>query len=491
MATRAYVLFWVLAAVWVLQDRVAAEDGLGALLEDSAQSQAPTGSPQPDRRLPVPSASASRQALADVKDIFREEYAKATTPQTKASLARQLLGQADKTPAAHEQWMLYSEAMRLASDAGDVDLSFDAIARASESFAVNAEELRLDAVSKLAAKAAPQAIDGLARAALEIAKKASDSGQASVTAKSLSVASALARKAKNRTLMVEVTKIQQSTRDQEKESREKAGIEAKLAADPGNPEMCLEAGKYFCFKAGDWARGLPLLAKGSDTDLARLAVAEMNVGKTVEAVVSLADAWWDWADHERGSAKSSGMVRAADHYERIVAKTAGLDRVRLEKRIKEAQGESAGRREKRMFLADVQEESRQFAVGPFTKDGTYNGAPFIFQNKSWPKSLTFVAYEKGPSVIYKIPPGAKRLVGRVGIFTPAEMRGTKEQPKESQHFEILVDGQSAWKSPPLANRDDAAEFDVPLYESQKLELRVTSKNIAYSWTTWLDPEIVF
>jgi hypothetical protein len=43
-------------------------------------------------------------------------------------------------------------------------------------------------------------------------------------------------------------------------------VKAKLSQNPNDPDICLEAGSYFCFKAHDWDRGLPVLAKGSDTE---------------------------------------------------------------------------------------------------------------------------------------------------------------------------------------------------------------------------------
>lgn len=478
-----------IAIVTTLQAEAIAQEGLDALLEDAGSSQ--PEAEQSVQRLPVPSAAASRQALAEVKEIFRDDYAKATTPQARGTFARQLLAQAEKTPAPTERWVLFSEAMRLASDAGDIDLSFETIGKTSTYFTININEFKLEAISKLGTKAAPQRLDDLARAALAIAQNATDAGNSAIATKSLSLASGLARKTKNRTLIAEATKIQQSARDYEKELREKAAIEAKLAAQPGDPEVWLEAGKYFCFKADEWSRGLPLLAKGSDTDLARLAVGEVNGGKSVDAVISLADAWWDWAQKERGNDKAAGTAHAADLYETILPKTAGLERARLEKRIQESQRDRTGRPEKRSYLADLKEESTKNIVGRFTNDGTYEGAAFTCGNQAWPKSLAFVAYEKSPSVTYTIPPGARRLVGKVGIFTPATGVSTSMQPQEPQFFEILLDGQSAWKSAALSQRDETADFDVPLFDSKRIELRATSKSVVHSWPAWLNPEFVY
>jgi hypothetical protein len=479
----------LIAGIVLLRSQAVGQDGLAELLDENNKSHPATL--QTTQKPPAPAAAISRQAIAEVKEIFAEDYTRATTPPRKFALAQQLLGQVDKTTAAAEQWALVSEVMRLASDAGDIELSFAAIEKAGGLFAIDVDGLKLDAISKLATKAPLPALDGLARAALSIAQNATDAGNSAIATKSLSLASGLARKTKNRTLVAEATKIQQSARDYEKELREKAAIEAKLAAQPGDPEVCLEAGKYFCFKADEWSRGLPLLAKGSDTDLARLAVGEVNGGKSVDAVVSLADAWWDWAQQERGTGKTAGTAHAADLYETILPKTSGLDRARMEKRVQESNRDRNGRRERRSHVADLKEHSTKNIVGVFTKDGSYEGAAFTCGNQAWPKSLVFIAYEKSPSVTFTIPEGARRLVGKVGIFTPATGVNASMQPQEQQIFEILLDGKTAWKSPALSKRDETADFDVPLFDAQRVELKATSKTIARSWTAWLDPEFIY
>lgn len=469
---------------------VIAQDGPQTLLKDGSDGHPPAADQQRAQlRQPVPAAAASRQALAEVKDIFRDDYAKAITPQARSAFARQLLAQVEKTPAAAERWALLSEAMRLASDAGDVDLCFETIDNTGSCFAIDTDDYKLDAISKLAVKAPPQAIDGLARAALTISKKATDVGNSVAASKGLSLAASLARKAKNRALVAEVAKIQQSARDQDKEAKERAAIEGRLAAQPTDPEVCLEAGKYFCFKADDWERGLPLLAKSSDTTLSRLATAEANTAETIEAVISLADAWWNWAERERGVNKAAGMVHAADLYATVVPKLQGLDRTKLEKRIQQAGNEPTGR-EQRVALADLKEESATGMQYGFSKDGTFKGKPFTCCGKQWPKGLTAMTHDKGTSIIYKLPAGAKRLVGSAGVFCP-DGAGSNQHPGAPIVFEILLDGRSAWKSAALAEQNNTAEFAVELYGATTLELRSKSNSPSGAWSAWLNPEITY
>ena len=95
------------------------------------------------------------------------------------------------------------------------------------------------------------------------------------------------------------------------------------------------------------------------------------------------------------------------------------------------------------------------------------------------------------SIVYAVPQGAKRLIGKVGVFSPAHSAGTSAQPESPQIFEILVDGQTAWKSPPLQKRDEMADFDLILSGAAEVELRTTSKTVMCAWSAWLNPEVVY
>lgn len=443
-----------------------------------------------DQRTPVPPAAATKHALAQIKDIFRDEYAKSTTMQGRAAFARQLLAEGEKTTSPAERWALVSEAMRLAADAGDTDLTYSAIAQAAEFFKIDAVELKHEAISKLALKAPPSTLDDLARDALAIGMRAGNSDKPKIAHKSISLAAALARKTKNRSLLAEVTKTQQSLRDMEKESRELAAVVAKLDATPDDPDACLEAGKYFCFKGNDWPRGLSLLAKSSDTNLSRLAVAELNVSKDTAAVASLADAWWDWAEDESGMHRTAAMLHAADLYGSVLKTAAGLERARMEKRMKEASSQRAGRQEKRQSLTEIPEMKAVNLNGGLAKDGTFNGKPFTCGGETWPKSLTACPNSAGGSIVYALPPGARRLTGTAGVFAPHGLTGPRTGGPPL-HFEILVDGHSVWKSPPLIDRDSTASFAVDLYGASQLELRTTTERDYSPWAAWLNPEITF
>lgn len=64
-----------------------------------------------------------------------------------------------------------------------------------------------------------------------------------------------------------------------------------LRQDPTNPEANLEVGLYTCVAKEDWTHGLRLLARGSDKQLRKLAIAEIRKPDDSHTQISIADGW--------------------------------------------------------------------------------------------------------------------------------------------------------------------------------------------------------
>lgn len=483
------MFWWAAFAASAATTRASAQDGLGSLLDGPGLAI----NTQPDQRLPVPIATASKKALVEVKDIFRDDYARATTPQARLALAKQLLSHAEKTETSVERWTLYSESMRLASDAGDVDLCLEAIDNAASHFKID-DDLRIDALAKLAPKATPERLDDLARMAFGLAKKATAAGDTTRSQRCMSLASGFARKAKNTAIVAEIARFQQTVRDEEKAAKERLAATAKLALNPSDPAVCLEVGRYFCFKDNDWARGLPLLAKGTDTDLARLAQLELADGRNDGRLMAVADAWWAWGESQKAGDRAEAMLHAGELYRSLLDKTQGLEQAKIEKRIRQAATEPSSTRGRRVPLSDVPVAEVKDVLYGYFNNGTIDDVPYTCLGQAWPTGISGHVTGQGgkpSSLAYPVPRGAKRLAGKAGVVTPRPAANTTQQPGTPQTFEILLDGRSVWKSQPLSRREETADFDIPLMNAGRVELRVNSTSHANAWAAWLNPEFVF
>ena len=75
----------------------------------------------------------------------------------------------------------------------------------------------------------------------------------------------------------------------------------KLKNSPNDPPANLAVGLHYCLKVGQWARGLPLLARGSDSGFKDLATTELAKPTDGKIALKLATNWWD-----RSEAKGTG-----------------------------------------------------------------------------------------------------------------------------------------------------------------------------------------
>ena len=88
---------------------------------------------------------------------------------------------------------------------------------------------------------------------------------------------------------------------------------------------------------GDWEKGLPLLARGSDPELKEAAERDLSGTRLPESCLGLGDTWWRLADRESGRARDRVRRRAAQWYGRALTGLAGFNRSAAEARVREAE----------------------------------------------------------------------------------------------------------------------------------------------------------
>jgi hypothetical protein len=109
-----------------------------------------------------------------------------------------------------------------------------------------------------------------------------------------------------------------------------------LEKTPADPEANLAVGRWRCFYKGDWSAGLTLLAKGSDEKLKALAEQEIKAPADADEQVQIADAWWDLAQKEAGTARDSLHLHAGEIYTVAMPNiTSALRKAAIEKRLAE------------------------------------------------------------------------------------------------------------------------------------------------------------
>ena len=83
---------------------------------------------------------------------------------------------------------------------------------------------------------------------------------------------------------------------------------ARLKTDPDDTAINLSVGRFYAFTKGDFERGLPFLAKGSDRASVDLAKKEVAGRPTPRRQAALADGWLELASGERELARGVPSV---------------------------------------------------------------------------------------------------------------------------------------------------------------------------------------
>jgi hypothetical protein len=314
----------------------------------SSQPLPPQAQTQP-MRLPVPDAAAQASAEKRVWDVHKDDYQKTSAPQ-RAALASRLMEESHAGATAPvERFVLLREARDLAASAGDFALMERAVAEAAAHFELDAYDWRWAGLASLlsrnaatwarpATAAAPDPLRAAAaEAMLDFAADSMCHERYDLATQAAARAEELARNSNLSVLLAraqaqpgEIAQVRRQA-DAAKSARE------TLRAAPDDPSANLVAGSFACFVGGDWADGLPLLAKGSDPLLAALARAELAKPAKAQGQIELADAWWNFAEKlgdARGSTpKARIMAHAASLYRPALTSAPATARQRINQRL--------------------------------------------------------------------------------------------------------------------------------------------------------------
>ncbi len=296
------------------------------------QAQGPSG------RSAVPDAAAQAKAQQLVRDVYGKEFEATKTSAEKTGLAKKLLDQAAKSkgdPAGH--FVLLRIAKEVAVLAGDAQTAMEAVERTVRTYEVDAVEMKLECLQGVsrAAKSSTQRA-ALAKQAFSLleAAVAEDNFQAAVEMGELARESAL--KAREFSLAKRILARLKEIENRKAAYGEYEKAMGRLGESPTDPEANLAAGRYVCLTKGDWDRGIPMLALGSDPALKALAVKELKGAASAEAQAALGDGWWDLAQTKEGRERESFLLRAGHWYQQAQADvTSALMKAKLQKRLEE------------------------------------------------------------------------------------------------------------------------------------------------------------
>jgi predicted Ser/Thr protein kinase len=279
----------------------------------------------------APEAARVKEAERTIREAFKADYAK-RSPADLAALGKKLLAEGQKVqddPVA--RFALLAEARDVGAQAGDVPTAFAAIDELDRTFVVDSAAMKGEALATASRTAkTPDLARAVAEAHLPVIDAAVErddydgaitlAGRAEAAAKASGSASLLARiQAREKEIVTLASDFRQLKAHQK-----------TLEGNAADPAANLAVGIFRCFTKGDWTRGLPLLAKGSDAPIAAAAQKEAVLTADANAQLERADAWREAGEKRTGPLKAKVLSRALYWYEKAAPALTGLTRLRVE-----------------------------------------------------------------------------------------------------------------------------------------------------------------
>jgi len=316
-------------------------------VEPAPSGPAPAAERQPsepmatDGRLPVPDDEAQQQAAKQIREIFAKELAGAKTPQEKHALAERLRHDGvEAKDDAVGRFVLLRMAVELTAEAEGLDEALEIIDDLAKWYRIDDLEMKadvLDAVSQSVARRpgtlAP--IQQIVLKAQQLSEEALKQADVKTANRLVKIALPAARRLGDRKLIISLQTTSEELGRLETRQTLVEKATATLAKIPQNRKANLTVGSWSCFILGDWEKGLPHLAQGEDTQLARLAALDMSNPKDTAQQVALGDGWWKVGETKTGLEQSRVQARAVHWYRQALSKLTGLERTQLLKRLAE------------------------------------------------------------------------------------------------------------------------------------------------------------
>ncbi len=280
-----------------------------------------TVEPQPEQsatqgRTPVPGRTEQEQGLAHFTAIYGAEWDKVRSPSEKQVLAAKLLAEARRTGGTTpDDFVLLEKTRELAMEAADASITLEAIDELGARFEVDVLELKAAAIAALSKTArTPDQRRRLVDQALGVMDEALRSEDFGVAKEVGELVRSVAIRLRDRELAKQVVARNDEVTEWSEAHEKAKEAAATLKESPDDPQANLVFGRYLCMIQGDWPKGLPHLAKGSDEDLK--AVASQELAKPTRAAdqIRLADAWWGLAEASKPADKDKFLDRAEQWY---------------------------------------------------------------------------------------------------------------------------------------------------------------------------------
>ncbi len=297
-----------------------------------------TGTAFGQGKAPVPDAAVQAKAVELVRELYQQDYSQARLPAEWTALAKKVLQQATRAEkGTADHFALLKEGRDIAVRAGDIGTALSAVRDLVNTYDLDAVEMELETLIETGGHAGltkdRQAV--IERSMPWIASALADEDYATA-ARLLQMAVPVARKTREGDLIQEVDALDRRVRAAANAyARAQESLEV-LNQNPIDPEANYAVGWYYCLHKGEWEKGIPMLALGSDEQLKALAIKELERADSPEDRIALGDAWWDLAQAKEDDERTALLFCAGFWYRPAHTKAASLlIQMRVQRRLDE------------------------------------------------------------------------------------------------------------------------------------------------------------
>ena len=288
-------------------------------------------------KLPAPPPLEQEESLKLIKQIFKSEYSKRTTA-ARRDLSKVLLSKAKREKNDMvAKFVLLSEAMNFSAKSGEFGNALEAFRIMDEGYLIDPIKVKEDLLTAFPRTKSLIAEETVFDEWMELVDKAilvddySDADRL--------VGLARKRVSRDKLLLGIAKEKSKYIKLLEKRFEEIKPAFLKLADDPENAEANGTTGEFFSLYKRAWKTGLPLVAKGPEGDLKKLADEEFKAPSVSLELQGVADGWWKMAQGNKDLIRISCLMRAAYWYRKALVGLEGLSQVRIEKKLTEIEKE--------------------------------------------------------------------------------------------------------------------------------------------------------
>ena len=295
---------------------------------------------QDGKKKAVPSAAAQAKIEQLIRELYKDDLAKATDESAaKLRLAQTLLQEGrDTVDDAAGRYVLLKQAHKLAAEAGDINIALAAADELAQDFAIPSAELfqmRVQTLSTAAKanKAPREAYQTVVDSALLQLEEtlAADDFPSSLAL--IAAADKAAIQLRNVALVASIRRRLDEVKSLQKEYAHYEKFAEQLAKSPNDPTANFEMGYYYALIRGNWEKGLKMLALGNG--LAAKAAALESGPRQAMSLLKAPDAWVKFAKGTKDAPRIHALLHAYELCLKALPCVGEAERDALEARLAE------------------------------------------------------------------------------------------------------------------------------------------------------------